>query len=181
MPPKQQDPHTTQLEGGRQDAAEPGAPRHPEEQRGRPPEDEQRWPAGPVLLTVLVLVAAALIGGFVIGGNHERAKVAPREDSSGVAAVTTTTSVPATPVASPQCKTAVDRANQSLAHAVQVKRNLAEHTRIMNDLLHGKIDSDTALKLGTPSLISGAAESSKFDSALADYKQVVNQCQLRAP
>ena len=180
MPPKQQDPHTTQLEGGRQDAAEPGVPRHPDEQRGRPPEDEQRWPAGPVLLTVLVLVAAALIGGFVIGGNHERAKVAPREGSSGVAAVTTT-SVPATPVASPQCKTAVDRANQSLAHAVQVKRNLAEHTRIMNDLLHGKIDGDTALKLGTPSLISGAAESSKFDSALADYKQVVNQCQLRAP
>lgn len=181
MPPEQQDQHTTQLEAGRQDAAEPGAPPHPDEQRGRPPGDEQRWPAGPVLLIVLVLVAAALIGGFVIGGNHERAKVAPREGSSGVAAVTTTTSVTASPVASPQCKTAVDRANKSLTHAVRVKRDLAEHTKIINDLLHGRIDGDTALKLGTPSLISGAAESSKFDSALADYKQVVNQCELRAP
>jgi hypothetical protein len=181
MPPEQQDQHTRQLEAARQYAAEPGALRHPDEQRGRPPEEELRWPAGPVLLIVLVLVAAALIGGFVIGRNSERAKVAPRESSSDVAAVTTTTSVAATPVASPECKTAVDRANQSLAHAVQVERNLAEHTKIMNDLLHGKIDGDTALKMGTPSLIRGAAESSKFAIALADYKQVVNQCKLRAP
>jgi hypothetical protein len=180
MPPDQQDQHTRQLEAARQYAAEPGAPRHPDEQRGRPPEDELRWPAGPMLLIVLVLVTAALIGGFVIGRNSERAKVAPRERSSSAAPVTTT-SVTATPVASPECKTAVDRANKSLAHAVQVERNLAEHTKIMNDLLRGKIDGDTALKTGTPSLIRGAAESSKFDIALADYKQVVNQCKLRTP
>lgn len=75
----------------------------------------------------------------------------------------------------------MDRANKSLAHAVQVQRNLAEHTKIMNDLLRGKIDSDTALKSGTPSLIRGAAESSRFDIVLADYKQVLNQCKLRTP
>jgi hypothetical protein len=181
MPPEQQDQHALQLEAARRHAAEPGAPGYPDGERGRPPEDEQRWPAGPVLLIVLVLVAAALISGLVIGRNSERAKAAPREGSSGVAAATTTTSVAATPVASPECKTAVDRANKSLAHAVQVERNLAEHTTIMNDLLRGKIDGDTALKRGTPSLIRGAAESSKFDIALADYKQVVNQCKLQTP
>jgi hypothetical protein len=180
MPPEQEHQHALQAEAARQHA-EPGAPGNPDGERGRPPEDEQRWPAGPVLLIVLVLVAAALISGFVIGRNSERAKAAPREGSSAVAAVTTTTSVAATPVASPECKTAVDRANKSLAHAVQVERNLAEHTRIMNDLLRGKIDGDTALKRGTPSLIRGAAESSKFDIALADYKQVVNQCKLQTP
>ena len=181
MPPDQQDQHALQLEAARRHAAEPGAPSYPDKERGQLPEDGQRWPAGPVLLIVLVLVAAALIGGFVIGRNFERAGVVPREGSSGVAAVTATTSVTATPVASPECKTAVDRANKSLAHAVQVERNLAEHTKIMNDLLRGKIDGDTALKTGTPSLIRGAAESSKFDIALADYKQVVNQCKLQTP
>jgi hypothetical protein len=115
-----------------------------------------------------------LIGGLVIGRAFEPTNVAPPEGSSGV---TTPTSV----TAAPECKTAVDRADKSLAHAVQVERNLAEHTKIMNDLLHGKIDGDTALTTGTPSLIRGAAESSKFDLALADYKQVVSQCKLREP
>jgi hypothetical protein len=174
MPPEQEDQHALQVGAARRYVvSEPGAPRHPDEERDRPPEGEHRWPAGPVLLIVLVLVAAALIGGFLIGRASEQAKAAPRGGFSGVAA--------ATPVASPECKTAVDLANTSLAYAVQVERNLAEHTRIMNDLLRGRLDSDTALRRGTPSLIRGAAESSKFQNALADYKQVLNQCQLQTP
>jgi hypothetical protein len=180
MAPEQEDQRARQLEAARQYVSELGTPHQRDEGRRRPPEDEQRWPAGPVLLIVLVLVTAALIGGLLIGRASERAKAVRTEGSSGAAAVTTT-SVIATAVASPECKTAVDRANKSLAHAVQVERNLAEHTKIMNDLLHGKIDGDTALKTGTPSLIRGAAESSRFDIALADYKQVVNQCKLRTP
>jgi hypothetical protein len=180
MPPEQEDQHARQLEAARQYVSELDSPRQRDAERGRPPEDEQRWPAGPVLLIVLVLVAAALIGGLLIGRASEQAKAARSEGSSGAAAVTTT-SVTATALASPECKTAVDRANKSLAHAVQVERNLAEHTKIMNDLLRGKIDGNTALKTGTPSLIRGAAESSRFDIALADYKQVVDQCKLRTP
>jgi len=32
-----------------------------------------------------------------------------------------------------------------------------------------------------PSLVMGAAESAKFDLALADYRQVVKQCRLATP
>jgi hypothetical protein len=86
---------------------------------------------------------------------------------------------PAAPAVSPACKAAVDRANQSLAIAAQVEAALAEHTKIMNDLLHGKINGSTALKTGMPSLVTGASESARFDIALADYQQVVKRCQLR--
>jgi hypothetical protein len=97
------------------------------------------------------------------------------------AAATASSAVAASPAASPECAEAVERANKSMGHAVKVSNALREHTEIMNDLLHGRIDGDTALRTGTPSLIVGSAESAKFDVALADYKRVVDSCQLQAP
>ena len=87
---------------------------------------------------------------------------------------------PASPTASPECAEAVERANQSISHAVRLSAALREHTAIMNDLLNGKISADEALRTGTPSLIAGSAESAKFDVALADYRKVVDRCQLRS-
>jgi hypothetical protein len=75
----------------------------------------------------------------------------------------------------------VGRASTSMGHAIKVSAALREHTEIMNDLLHNRIDADTALRTGTPSLIIGSAESAKFDVALADYKKVVDSCKLRTP
>jgi hypothetical protein len=130
-----------------------------------------RWP-----LATAALVVGALLGGVAVG-------VAARSEDrpAGAFAATTATSNPAAQAASPQCKTAVERANRSLAIAVKVEEALAEHTEHMNDLLNGKIDGEQALKLGTPSLVMGAAESAKFDLALADYRQVVKQCRLATP
>jgi hypothetical protein len=121
-------------------------------------------------------VVGALLGGVAVG-------VAARSEDrpSGGFAAATATSAPTAPAASPQCRTAVERADKSLAIAVKVEESLAEHTEYMNDLLNGKIDGDTALRLGTPSLVMGAAESAKFDLALADYRQVVKQCRLATP
>ena len=51
---------------------------------------------------------------------------------------------------------------------------------VLNDLLNGKISAEAALRSGTPSLIAGSAESAKFEVALADYRKVVDRCQLRS-
>jgi hypothetical protein len=130
-----------------------------------------RWP-----LATAALVVGALLGGVAVG-------VAARSEDrpSGAFAAATATSAPTAPAASPQCSTAVERADKSLAIAVKVEEALAEHTEYMNDLLNGKIDGEEALRLGTPSLVMGAAESAKFDLALADYRQVVKQCRLATP
>ena len=137
--------------------------------------EEHRRTAWPWLLLTLALMGVSLAGGVAIGGNRDA--VRDRARFSG----TTASSVAASPTASPECAEAVERANQSLSHAVRVSASLREHTEIMNRLLNGKIDGSKALRVGTPSLIRGSAESARFDVALADYKKVVDRCQLRAP
>jgi hypothetical protein len=137
---------------------------------------ERRRPVWPWLLLTLLLMAVSLAAGIAIGDRDD-----PGDRASGAADVTTSSAVAAVPTASPECAEAVERANKSMGHAVKVSNALREHTEVMNDLLHGRIDGDTALRTGTPSLIVGSAESAKFDVALADYKRVVDSCQLRVP
>jgi hypothetical protein len=137
---------------------------------------ERRRTAWPWLLLTLALMAVSLAGGMAIGGARQpAASRAPGFSES------TASSVAASPTASPECAEAVERANQSLSHAVGVSDALRRHTEVMNNLLNGKINADTALRTGTPSLIAGSAESAKLDLALADYRKVVDRCQLREP
>lgn len=131
----------------------------------------RRRVAWPWLLVTLLLMAISLAGGIAIGGRGP--------DRASAFAGTTATSA-AAPTASPECAEAVERANLSISHAVGVSAALREHTAIMNDLLNGKISADAALRSGTPSLIAGSAESAKFEVALADYRKVVDRCQLRS-
>jgi len=131
----------------------------------------RRRGAWPWLLVTLLLMAVSLGGGIAIGARGDPGS------SSAVAG--TATSAPA-PTASPECAEAVERANRSISHAVGVSAALREHTAIMNDLLNGEISAEAALRTGTPSLIAGSAEAAKFDVALADYRKVVDRCQLRS-
>ena len=144
--------------------------------QARPTEQRRRaaWPW--LLLLTLLLMAVSLAAGVAIGGRGDPA----RGTGSGFAAATST-STAASPTAAPECAEAVKRANESMSHAVRVAAALREHTEIMNRLLNGKLSTEAALKTGTPSLITGSAESARFDVALADYKQVVDRCKLRAP
>jgi hypothetical protein len=143
------------------------------------PAGEGRRSARSWLLVTLLLMAVSLAGGVAIGargGDRQPGRAA----GSGYAAATST-SVAAAPTASPECAEAVRRANASMRHAVAVAGALRQHTEVMNDLLNGKLDPESALRKGTPSLIAGSAEAAKFDVALADYRQVVDRCQLRTP
>ena len=139
--------------------------------------EERRRPAWPWLLLTLVLMAVSLAGGVAIGANRDAVGNPARYSR---AAATTASSAPY-PTASPECAEAVVQANRTLSHAVRVSGALREHTEAMNKLLNGELGSKEAVQAGTPSLIAGSAESAKFDVALADYRKVVDRCQLRAP
>ena len=73
------------------------------------------------LLFIGLLVTLALVGGVVVGA------AAWSDDRPARAPGTTTVA----PVATPACKTAVDRANAMLASAVRLREALAEHGRIL--------------------------------------------------
>jgi hypothetical protein len=143
-----------------------------------PPDRPRRRSAWPWLLVTFLLMAVSLAGGVAIGSRDQAGSGAQAGRSSQFAG-TTSSSVAAAPSASPECAEAVERANKSMSYAVKVSGALREHTQIMNDLLNGKITADAALRAGTPSLIDGSAEAARFDVALADYRKVVDRCQLR--
>jgi hypothetical protein len=161
-----------QRERAKVEAAQPA--RAPEPRR-----PSRRW-----LLLTSLLVVVALAGGIFVGAvawSNDRpagAQTAVAGSSSATQGSDTTTAVP---VASPACKTAVDRANTMLAIAVKLRGELAEYRRVMTDPSNRHLSVREVVQKGAPSLQAGSSESARFDQALADYRQVVDQCQLRTP
>jgi hypothetical protein len=174
MPPEHDDYRENQLAALRRYVTDLDIRRqqHPEQA----PPSERRRTIWPWLLVTLLLMAVSLAGGIALGGGGDGGQ----RRTSGFASATAS-SVAAAPTASPECAEAVERANESMSHAVRVSAALREHTEVMNRLLNGKIDAGAAVRAGTPSLITGSAESARFDVALADYKKVVDRCKLRTP
>jgi hypothetical protein len=174
MPPEHDDYRERQLAALRRYVSDLDVRRQQHNGQARLAEERRRT-AWPWLLLTLVLMAVSLAGGVAIGGNRDA--VRDRARFAG----TTASSVAASPTASPECAEAVERANKTMSHAVRVSGALREHTEAMNKLLNGKLDSEAAVQAGTPSLIAGSAESAKFDVALADYRKVVDRCELQTP
>ena len=148
------------------------------------PEPEPRRPSRRWLGLTGLLVALALVGGVFVGAvawSNDQ----PAGANAGVAGVSSATHSPDTttvgPVAAPACKTAVDRANTMLAVAVELRRELAEYGRIMRDPSNRNLSGREVVERIAPSLQAGASESTRFDQALANYRQVVDQCKLRTP
>jgi hypothetical protein len=138
----------------------------------QPPEaPERRRPSRFWLLVTGVLVVVALVTGLAVGA------VAWSDDRPTTSGPNTTTGAP---VASPACKTAVDRANAMLAIVVGLRRQQAEYGRIMGDPSSRALSGGQLVDKSAPVLRSGARQAARLDQALADYRQVVDQCQLRA-
>jgi hypothetical protein len=162
MPPEQDETRARQIEALRQYINQLS------EQRDRPKVEvgmrlpdltSEGWrrPSLPWLLVTVLLVAVALVGGVFVGAvawSDDR-PAAPR--SGAGAAAPTTQSASAGLVASPECKTAVDRANSVLAVAVRMRTAVAQGTTV------------------------ASGEPARFDRALAEYRQIVDRCTLRTP
>jgi len=173
MPPGQDDARERQLDALRRYVSDLDIRRR-DDSPPLPPARLRRRFSWPWLLVTLALMAVSLAGGIAIGTGREPA-------GRGSELVATTASSVAAPTASPECAEAVERANRTISHAVLVSAALREHTEAMNKLRDGRPDPEAAVKAGTPSLIAGSAESAKFDVALADYRKVVDRCQLQTP
>jgi hypothetical protein len=182
MPGEREDPRAHQLEAlrrymarlGTEDGpgvAEPSGPR----ERRRPP---LPWPA----LTGL-LVAVALVGGVLVGAvawsDDRPARGSPGAGAAPASPATGTSAE--SPVATLACKTAVDRANAMLASAVKLRGDLAEHERVLQDAASRGLSAAQLRARLAPLQQAGAGEVDRFDQELEAYRQVVDQCDVRAP
>ena len=141
------------------------------------PRVSSRW----LLLTGL-LVVVALVGGVFLGAvawSDDRATGAGAGATSTAAQGSNPTI--AAPVASPACKTAVDRANTMLAIAVNLHRELVEYSKVMTDPSSRELSGRELVDKTAPGLRAGTSESARFTQALAAYRQVVDQCEVRTP
>ena len=160
----------------------------------QPPPPPESRPSRRWLLLTGLLVVLALVGGVFVGavawsddrpagaaaGVANGSPVRQQAPSTGTAAQGSNPTT-AAPVASLACKTAVDRANRMLATAVALQRELVEYGKIMTDPASRALSGRELVDKSAPALRAGTSESARFTQALADYRQVVDQCQLQAP
>jgi hypothetical protein len=190
MPPEHEDARARQIEALRRYVAQLRAQREHATELGVRQDQPTSRPTGlrpaptgrrlSLPLTGL-LVVLALIGGVLVGAvvwSNDRPA-----GTGAVAGVSSATQSPTTValVATPACKTAVDRANALLAIAVRLQRELDEYSRFMRDPSNGNLSVVEVVAKRAPSMQAGADDSARFDRALADYRQIVDRCTVRMP
>jgi hypothetical protein len=194
MPSEQEDARARQLEALRRYMAHPDTRWEPPAELGlvhgqggpeaaRPP--GRRRPTRAWLLVTGLLVVAALVGGVVVGAVAWSDDRPTRRGAAGATATAGprpgTDTPGAAPVATPACKTAVDRANAMLASAVKLRGALGEQDRLLGDPANREQSVGQLADRLAASRQATADESARFDRALEAYRQVVDRCDLRAP
>ena len=193
MPADQDEDHARQLEALRQHMVHPDTRWEPPAGLGLFTEHagvtvagahRRRWPPPSWLLATGLLVAVALVGGVLVGAvawSDDRPAARDTGAAGTASARRDAEAVAVTPVATLECKTAVDRANAMLASAVKVRGALAEHDRILNDPANRDLTVGQVLQKLAVSQQAGSSESARFERALDAYRQVVDRCDLRVP
>jgi hypothetical protein len=191
MPSEQEDARARQLEALRRYMAHPDTQWEPPTELGlvhgqagaeaaRPP--GRRRPGRVWLLVTGLLVAAALVGGVVVGAvawSDDRPARATAGVTATAASEPETDASGAAPVATPACKTAVDRANAMLASAVKLRGALGEQDRLLADPANRELSVGQLAERLAASRQTASEESARFDRALEAYRQVVDRCDLR--
>jgi hypothetical protein len=166
MPPEQDETRARQIEALRQYITQLSEQREdPKVEVGMRLPDVTAAVQGPRrpplswLLVTVLLVAVALVGGVFVGAAAWSDDRPPAADPGAVTtAAPTTQTPPGVPlVATPECKAAVDRANEALAIAVRIR---------------AAVDAGGTV---------ASADPAAFDRALGAYREVVDRCTLRVP
>jgi hypothetical protein len=180
QPEARQEPRRRfELRPGRRDRREqagrhePQEGRHePETRQGLPQRQERRSDRHLTrlprrrLATLLALgVAVGAIGGYSLG-SHARSPAVTTE-AGGVHAT-------------PECTSAVARANTTIAWAVKMGRAFVQQTQVVNQLARGQTTVAAAVRDDQAPSAEGMAAVSRFNDALADYLRVVDSCQLES-
>jgi hypothetical protein len=153
------------------------------------PRPSSRWLLLTGLLVVLALVGGVFVGAVAWSDDRPPGAAAGDTSASPVRQQPPSTSTlaqganrtAAAPVASLACKTAVDRANTMLAIAVGLQRTVDEYGRIMTDPSSRELSGRELVDKSVRVLRAGTDESARFTQALADYRAVVDRCQVRKP
>lgn len=147
-----------------------------------------RWLLVTGLLVVLALVGGVFVGAVAWSDDRPAGAAAGASTASPVRQPPPSTSTAAqgsnptaAPVASLACKTAVDRANTMLAIAVKLHRELVEYSKIMSDPSSRELSGRELVDKSAPALRAGTSESARFTEALTNYRQVMDQCEVRKP
>jgi hypothetical protein len=178
MPPEHEDARARQIEALRRYVAQLRAQREHATELGVQEDQRNSRPTGLRPAPRGWRPSLPLTGLLVVWSND-------RPSGTGaVAGVSSATQSPTTTVAlvaTPACKTAVDRANALLAIAVRLQRELDEYSRFMRDPSNGNLSVVEVVAKRAPSMQAGADDSARFDRALADYRQIVDRCTVRTP
>jgi hypothetical protein len=145
---------------------------------------DRRRPPLPWLLLTALLVAVALVGGVLVGAvawSDDRPAGGDAGTGASASRASATATATASPVATLACKTAVDRANAMLASAVKLREDFAAQDQTLREAANRDLSAAQLLQRLAPLRQAGAGEASRFDRELDAYRQIIDQCDVRAP